>query len=179
MVTPAPRVPVPWSRGATVGARVAVSAGLVPAVTVVPQLHVEASALSWLRVGGGLGVWTASSGDAPGVAFGLTAAWAVACAEPFQGVVVPGLCAGVQGGVLHAYVLQGTAVSSGDHGWLAALASLRARARLAGPVSVVASADLTVPITQPRFVLGARGDVLYQQWGAGIAGSLGVEVRFR
>jgi hypothetical protein len=109
------------------------------------------------------------------LAFGLTAAWAGACADGWSGRWgAASLCATAMLGAIHAVVFVLEPTTPGEQLWAGVAATPRIRVRLAGPVVFEAGGDLVVPVTRQQFTVGGRPGVAFQEPPVAGAGFLGL-----
>jgi hypothetical protein len=109
------------------------------------------------------------------LSFGLTAAWAGACADAWSGPWgAVSLCATAMLGAIHAvvYVLEPT--TPGEQLWAGVGVTPGIRVRIAGPVIGEAGGELVVPATRQQFTVGGRPGVAFQEPPVAGVGFLGI-----
>ena len=107
--------------------------------------------------------------------WGLTTAWAGACADVWSGRWgAASLCATAMLGAIHAvvYVLEPSV--PGQQLWAGVGLTPRIRVRLVGPVVWEAGGELIVPVTRQQFTVGGQSGVAFQEGAVAGAGFMGL-----
>ena len=109
------------------------------------------------------------------LSFGLAAAWAGACWDPWRGRWgAASFCATAMLGAIHAvaYVLEPT--TPGEQLWAGVGVTPGIHVRIAGPLVGEAGGELIVPVTRQQFTVGGRPGVAFQEPPVAGLGFLGL-----
>jgi hypothetical protein len=163
------------SRSSTVTLRGVLAGGLLPSAS--PGIEVAAKLPVWgaLQVVAGAILLPEVRTATSDLGFGLTAAWAGACADAWSGRWgAASLCAAAMLGAIHAvvYVLEPT--TPGQQLWGGASVTPAIRVRIAGPLVLEAGGELVVPATRQQFTVGGRPGVAFQESPVAGVGFLGL-----
>ncbi len=163
------------SATATVSLRAVLAGGLLPSASPGAEVAGELGVSGrWYATVGALvlpEVRTAGSD----LSFGLTAAWAGACADGWSGRWgSTSLCAAGMLGAIHAvvYVLEPT--TPGQQLWAGVAVTPRIRVRLVGPLVWEAGGELVFPVTRYQFTVGGQTGVAFQEGPVAGVGFLGL-----
>lgn len=186
---PPPPVPSPglrprsrsWSEAPGVGARGLMARGALPGAALGAALAIDGPSpgrIAWSAGAMFLPETALASGE---IGFGLTSGWLGACVDPARrDRLVLTACAHAHLGVVHAFVLDTTAVEPGEPGdllWAAGEVALRVRLAIAGSFSLETGAQGLVPLVRHRFTLGPRE--VFRQDPVIAAVFVGLGLRFR
>lgn len=133
----------------------------------------------WARAELGIAAWPTRRAGAQGGAgadIGLVAASLRLCAGPLRARVGVDLCAGVEGGVMHAHGVGFDVVRAGETPWWAALAGAAVSVVVHPRVSLRATVEGGRVLGEPVFAR-ADGDAVHTPGPWFVRASLGVELR--
>ena len=160
----APPPAPPRLRDASLTLRPLVALGLLPTASLGVALSGEISASRWVRGTAGALVLPEVRTAARDFAFGLSAAWLGACAQPWEGRGwAIAACGKVYLGAIHAVVYALEPTDPGDRIWSGAALNVEARARLIGPLALEAGFEFVVPLTRQTFQVEGRPAAIFQE----------------
>jgi hypothetical protein len=157
--SPAP----PPASVATVALRAVAAFGLLPATAPGFALSADVPAYRWIHASAGVLYLPEQRTSDGGVAFGMTAAWLGACAQPWDSRTTLSLCANALAGGIHSVVFALEPVQPGEQAWGGASLDAVFRARLVGPLEAELGADLVIPLTRYQFAVEPQSPDLFQQ----------------
>ena len=154
----------------TIALRAVVGFGLLPAVSPGLALSADVAVFRWIHGSAGVLYLPEQPWQNGGFAFGMTAAWLGACAQPWESHrVTLSLCAQAMAGGIHSVVLVPEPVHPGERAWGAASLEAVLRMRLLGPLEAEVGADVVFPFTRYPFVVEGSPQSFQQPQATGVA----------